>query len=608
MRRVLIIGSNGALGQDLVDAFSAEGDEIEGTTRDTLDVTDTAAVRNAVLGGGYDVVVNATAYNNVDEAETPEEEALESPEFEASTAAMPFQNRILCSEVSSALSHYYRSATVTASCAAKWQQCASNGRCQALMALLLLGACTVNPATGEREFTLVTPSQEAAIGAEENPKFVAEYGGALDNSQLQSYVAAVGGRLAASSEMPGTDFQFTVLNSSIINAFALPGGYVNISRGLMAFFNDEAELAGVLGHEIGHVTARHFANRYTQASLYGLGAGVIGAVSGSDSLSGIASTGANLVLLKNSRSQETQADALGVRYMGRVGYDLMGSVRMLERLVAATGRSGQETSFLENWMSTHPADAKRVARARENVAAGNQASNPIVNSNAYLNAIDGMLFGDDPRQGVIRGQDFLHPVLLLAFTAPSQFTMQNTARYVIGAAENAQFAFSGSQISSSTTTRAYLDQVWNGLFENGAPQPLSNIRNVTAGGMAGVSGQATLAQEGGNLDVTVVAFHYDTTNAYHFILISTPEATAGFQSAFNSLVQSFRKLSSSEAAAIKPLRVKVIIVGSGDTISSLAHRMAVESGQEELFRVLNGLGSGDTIQKGQRLKLIVEGN
>jgi len=484
----------------------------------------------------------------------------------------------------------------------------------AALALLLLGACTVNPATGEKEFTpFMTPSQEAAIGAEQNPQLVDEFGGEYSDTKLGAYVEGIGDKLAASSEMPDTDFNFTVLNSSIINAFALPGGYVNISRGLMAYFNDEAEMASVLGHEIGHVTARHAANRYNRTVFAGLGAAIVGAVAGSDTISGIVNTGAQLALLSYSRGQESQADGLGLRYMGRVGYDPDGSVRMLVTLGAATNleakKTGQDPNATPNWARTHPLTSTRISDQQARVDAMiPKPANPATNANAYLNAIDGMLFGDDPEQGVIRGQDFLHPVLRLRFTAPDPFVMQNTAKYVIGGAENAQFAFAGGQVSSGTSTRSYLDQTWNALFEGGAPQSLANYRSFTTNNMETVSGEARLQQENGQLDVKLVAYRYDTTHAYHFILITTPDATAGYQSAFNALISSFKKLSATEAAAIKPLRIKVVTVQRGDSVSSLAAKMAVDDYKEELFRVLNGLGANEGIQAGQRLKIVVEGS
>ncbi len=483
-----------------------------------------------------------------------------------------------------------------------------------ILTAFALSACiTVNPATGKKEFTpFMTPSQETAIGAEQNPILVEQFGGAYNDAALQAYVERVGDRLAATSELPEIDFEFTVLNSPIINAFALPGGYVNISRELMAYFNDEAELAGVLGHEIGHVTARHSAQRYNTTIFTQLGAAAVGAVAGSDTISGIVNTGAQLALLSYSRGQESQSDGLGLRYMGRVGYDPEGSVRMLESLGAATNleaeKRGVDPNATPNYARTHPLTSIRISDQKDRVAAIDpKPTNPFTNPNDYLDAIDGMLFGDDPAQGIVRGQDFLHPVLRLAFTAPNVFTLQNTARYVIGGAENGQFAFGGDGINSGTSTRAYLDQVWNGLFEGDAPQGLSNIRNTSAGGMEGVMGSARLDQETGSIDITVVAYRYDATHGYHFLLISKPEATSSYQSAYNSLIGSFRKMAAVEAATIKPLRIKIITVRSGDSISALASQMAVDDYKVELFKVLNGLEDGETFASASGLKLLLRG-
>ncbi|MCH8173122.1 MAG: M48 family metalloprotease, partial [Proteobacteria bacterium] len=213
----------------------------------------------------------------------------------------------------------------------------------ALLALLLVGACTVNPATGKKEFTpFMTPSQEAAIGAREHPKLVAEFGGKYEDQALAAYVEEVGDRLAAASEMPGTDFSFTLLNSPIVNAFALPGGYVHISRGLMAYFSDEAEMASVLGHEIGHITARHAANRYTKSIFFGSLAAGAGWLIKNQDLASLVGGGAQLYLLSYSRKQESQSDELGLRYMLRTTHDPMGSVRMLEALQTTAAYEAQK--------------------------------------------------------------------------------------------------------------------------------------------------------------------------------------------------------------------------------------------------------------------------
>lgn len=484
----------------------------------------------------------------------------------------------------------------------------------ALLALLLVGACTVNPATGKKEFTpFMTPSQEAAIGAREHPKLVAEFGGKYEDQALAAYVEEVGDRLAAASEMPGTDFSFTLLNSPIVNAFALPGGYVHISRGLMAYFSDEAEMASVLGHEIGHITARHAANRYTKSIFYGgLAAGAGWLIKNQD-LASLVGGGAQLYLLSYSRKQESQSDELGLRYMLRTTHDPMGSVRMLEALQTTAAyeaqKQGRAADQTPNLFRTHPLTSKRIEDQQTRIdALDPQPTIRNRNRDRYLDAIDGMMFGDDPAQGVIRGDDFLHKGFRLAFTAPSGFALMNTASVVVGLGpDDVRFFFTGGEISPNTTNRFYLDQAWASLFEGDPPAPLGNIRTLSSRGMDGITGIARLTSEGGELDIRLVAWRYDGAHAYHFVLITPAAKTSKYAPRLGQMTGSFRKLSASEAAAIRSLRIRVITVQPGDTVSSLAGRMEVWEYREELFRALNGLGDGETLTSGQRVKIVVEG-
>jgi predicted Zn-dependent protease len=485
----------------------------------------------------------------------------------------------------------------------------------ALAAALAAPGCTTNPATGEKQFTpFMSSSQEAAIGAEAHPQLVDEFGGEVENAKLTSYVTAVGKSLGAVTETPDQAWSFTVLNSPIVNAFALPGGYVHISRGLMAYFNDEAEMASVLGHEIGHVTARHAAERYNRQVLAGLGGAAVGVVTNSDTLAGLVNSGGQLYLLSYSRSQESQADALGIRYIARDSYDPYGAVRMLEALEAITEletqKAGGKADATPSWARTHPLTSQRIADAKVRAdALEPKPANPSTNRDRYLDAVDGMLFGDDPAQGVIRGNDFLHAGFKLAFTAPADFTLQNTASAVIGSGpSNARFLFTGGVVASSLATRDYLDQAWAALFENNLPPSgLSNIEKTATNGIEGLTGTARVTSGSTQLDVRLAAWRYDATHAFHFVFITTPETTSILASPLQKMALSFRKLSSSEAAAIKPYRIKVVTVGASDTVASLAARMVVPSYKEETFRVLNGLGAGDALKAGSRVKIIVEG-
>src|SRR5690606_26913181 len=318
------------------------------------------------------------------------------------------------------------------------QKAAWRNPAMALAMAFLVGACqTTNPATGKREFTpFMSPAQEIQVGQENHPQVVAENGGVYDDANVGGYVASVGGRLAANSELPDMEFTFTVLNTPLVNAFALPGGYIYVTRGILAIFNDEAELASVLGHEIGHVTARHTAKRYNKAMMAGILSAGAGIALGSPIVNDLISQGAQLYLLGYSRDQEYQSDELGIRYMNRAGYDPYASADMLRALQAQEAISqltakGEKSQRPPEFYSTHPNTENRVARAEQKAAETGVAKSarPRLNDR-YLSVIDGMLYGDDPDQGLIRDNVFWHPKLKFTFTAPAGYTLMNSAQAV----------------------------------------------------------------------------------------------------------------------------------------------------------------------------------
>jgi len=236
----------------------------------------------------------------------------------------------------------------------------------AALLFLPLAACSVNPATGRSQFIIMSMAQESALGAEVAPQFTAEFGGPVNDSGLQAYVTEIGRRMAAETEadFPSLPWQFTLLDSAVVNAFALPGGHVFITRGLAERLTSEAQLAGVLGHEIGHVTARHGSQRVSSATAFTVGMSVVAAVvgeqSGQTSLAGLTvpalSVGGQLVLLKFGRDEELEADALGVRYMSRVGYNPIGQLEVMQVLSDASG--GGERGF--ELLATHPYPERRI--------------------------------------------------------------------------------------------------------------------------------------------------------------------------------------------------------------------------------------------------------
>ncbi|NQV98636.1 MAG: M48 family metalloprotease [Rhodospirillales bacterium] len=301
--------------------------------------------------------------------------------------------------------------------------------------LLLATGCSTNRATGNQSFTaFMSEEEERQVGAQEHPKILQEFGSEYGGPQLRAYVSNIGKALAAVSEVPGLPYTFTVLNDSKVNAFALPGGYVYITRGLLALAENEAEMAGVLAHEIGHITARHTAQRHSTAAAANIGLtilGVIGSAVGVPTGVGQAvSLGAQAAVQGYSREQELEADMLGVRYMTRLGYSPDGMTTFFRKMNAHSlleARIAGQDGVSHNIMSTHPRTEDRIAQAIK-LAKTKNIRNPLIERAAYLTQIDGLVFGDDAAQGIRKGRRFIHPELGIEFMVPPGFTMFNSAK------------------------------------------------------------------------------------------------------------------------------------------------------------------------------------
>lgn len=452
---------------------------------------------------------------------------------------------------------------------------------------------------------------EAQQGAEYHPQLLEQFGGAMGGSQA-AYVEQVGKNIAVQSGLGNARESFTVslLNSPVNNAFAVPGGYIYTTRQLVTLMNNEAELAGVLGHEVGHVAARHSQRRQQTAQRNSI-LGVLGAIGSSILLgdSSLGSTisrgflqGSQLLTLSFSRSQEIEADDLGIEYLTRAGYDPRAMSTVLASLAAQNTLDaqlqGRGNASVPEWASTHPDPASRVQRAAS-VAQGRGGS--ITNRDTFLTRIDGLLYGDDPEQGVIEGRRFIHPELRLSFTAPQGFYMVNstTAVSINGQSGQAQLTLAPYNGDLSSYVRQQFSSL-GGNRSNLAPQ---TMERTTVNGIPAVYGQARVNNGNSQVDVTIFAYEFANDRAYHFAAI-TP---AGRSGTFNSMFRSMRRISTSEAAQVVPRRLDVVTVKRGDTISSLSRRMAYDSAQEQRFRVLNAMGRSDILRAGQKVKLVVRG-
>ncbi|PKP97711.1 MAG: peptidase M48 Ste24p [Alphaproteobacteria bacterium HGW-Alphaproteobacteria-13] len=469
-------------------------------------------------------------------------------------------------------------------------------------ATALLGSCAADAQLKAIKTQTNISAAERKQGDEAHPQLMEEFGGAYAGPQA-AYVNRVGQNIALQSGLsrnPG-DFTVTLLNSPVNNAFAIPGGYVYVTRQLMALMNDEAELAGVLGHEVGHVAAQHSKKRQSAAQRNAI-LGVLGAVLGGaigDSggllggLGGLLQNNAMQIAqyatLGFSRSQELQADQLGVQYLKSAGYDPLALSTMLASLANQTvleaRLAGGDARSVPEWASTHPDPASRVRNA-QTLASKVGGSGGTRGADAFLASVNGVLYGDDPAQGVVEGRQFLHPDLKLRFEVPSGYGMQNGTSAV-------SISGSGGQAQFST-----------GPYSGNNSASPANIQRTTVNGIPASYSVTRANTQSGAVDVTVFAYEFSKSSAFHFVALTK----AGGAGVFNPMFNSVRRLTNAEAAAIRPRRVDVVTVKSGDTVASLARRMAYTDYQAERFQVLNRLAADSRLTPGQKVKIVSYAN
>ena len=474
-------------------------------------------------------------------------------------------------------------------------------------ALLALAGCTsVNPATGQRQFTaFMSPAKEAIVGAEEHPKILERFGGAYDDPRIGAYTAEIGGRLVHHPDFAGQRFTITVLNSPEVNAFALPGGYVYLTRGLLALANSEAEVAAVLAHEIGHVAARHTAERFSQAMIAQLGTVVVGALAESSQIADLAQLGAGLYLAGYSREQEFEADLLGVRYMARTGYD----PRAAESFLRSLGREHQLQARIEGedavrdrgFFATHPRTVDRIQRAIAVAASSGAPTDAPQRRGEYLDRLDDLVFGDSAAQGFVRGRTFSHPGMRLTFTAPPGFRLVNTTQAVFAEGpDEAVIRLDSAEDKVSANPYQYLRRDW------GRDLTLLELERLTINGLGAATARARISRIGGTRDLRLVAIRLDAETMLRLLFVTPGRLSAERSTAYRRATHSVRRLSRAEAARLKPLRIRIETVRPGDTERTFAGRMIVPDHALEWFRTLNALAPGERLRPGRRVKVISE--
>jgi len=472
--------------------------------------------------------------------------------------------------------------------------------------LLTAAALAITPAAAQR-LRYLNP-QDVAEAQRDHAEIVRELGGA-ETGPRAAYVESIGRRVAAFSGLanPGQALHFTTLNSAVENAFSVPGGYVYVTRQLMDLMDDESQLAFAIGHEVGHVAANHahIREQYAQRNPLGVFGQIIGAIFG-PGVTDVLTARSRLDTLSFSREQEYEADTLGIRYMIAAGYDPAGAAGILAALsrqsaieARVQGRTNRQTP---EWASTHPLSENRMQRALATAQATGRLGKGIRNRDIFLSELEGLYVDDDPAQGVIEGATFTHPDLKIQFSVPQGYLMSNgtDAVTISGSAGKAQFR--GGQFSGSLDNAILLAfrQLAGGQSNFPVPPP----QHLTINGMPAAITTARVNTQSGLIDASVAAYQWDPQRIYYFVML-TPGGY-GVQP-FAPMINSLRRISPAEAAAIRPRVIHIEAVRAGDTVQSLASRMAYRDFKLERFLSLNGLAANSVLAPGQKVKLVIYG-
>jgi predicted Zn-dependent protease len=467
----------------------------------------------------------------------------------------------------------------------------------------LVSACATNPVTGRREFNLMSEGQEIAIGQESDPQIKKEMG-VYNDAELQAYVAQIGTRIAKISERPQLPWHFTIVDQPAINAFAVPGGYVYFTRGILPFLDNEAELAGVMGHEIGHVTARHSAQQYSRSIGGQIGLTALSIfVPAARPFGELGAQALGVLFLKYGRDDELQADSLGARYTATVGWDPAGVPEMLSTLGRLDEAQGDRRG-IPNWLSTHPDPLSRVDEVHpivEKLKAGR--SDFALNRDEFLRHIDGIIYGDNPEQGIVRGSTFLHPPLRFGVDFPQGWDVMNSPDQVVAKAPGAEVYMlleAVQQPNGRTLQEIALNQMRGaGFRSNSGQQTTINGRDAFVGVYQG--------QLEGLGNVTMRAAHIQHgTSVYLLTGFTSPNTFAQADNAFLTAIRSFRPLSATEAENVRPNRVDLYVVRQGDSWASIAERSGGVI-KPATLAVMNHSNPSTPPVPGARIKIVVGG-
>jgi predicted Zn-dependent protease len=457
--------------------------------------------------------------------------------------------------------------------------------------------CSRNPVTGKKQIVTMSTEQELAMGQEADPQIIAQFG-LYEDSALQRYMNQKGQQMAAISHRNEINYGFRILNSDVINAFATPG-YVYFTRGIMAHFNNEAQFEGVLGHELGHIAARHTVIQQRNATL-----GQVGILAGAifsptfGRFAQSASQGLQLLLLKNSRDAEREADRLGVEYSTKLGYDATEMAEFFNTLKRKSENAGQE---LPSLLSTHPDPGERnqtVAQLATEWKQTTGLTNPKLNRESYLRMLEGMVYGEDPREGFLESNVFYHPVLRFQFPVPQGWQYQNTPQQVQMASPDGK-ALMILMLAQGND----LQQAANATLQQYQLQSISS-RQTTINGLPAYQVEAQQQQQNGGVLRTLSTFIQYNNNIYHLIGMAMMTDYNNYGNTFLNTMEGFRTLTDQSKINRKPDRIRLRTTSQAATLDQVLRGYNQPANRLEELALLNGMLLTDRVPAGTMIKTI----
>jgi predicted Zn-dependent protease len=472
--------------------------------------------------------------------------------------------------------------------------------------ILLIISCAINPVTGKRQLMLMSETQEVALGAQYDPQVIATFGEYVDQDML-TFIQTRATEMGLISHRPKLEYHVKILDSPVVNAFAVPGGYIYLTRGILAQFNNEAEVIGVLGHEMGHVAARHSVSQQTKQTM-GTLLLITGMIASEKfaQYAEYAMQGMQLLFLKFSRDDEVQADALGVEYSSKIGYDaqkMADFFQVLNKMNMAESEGGVPT-----FLSTHPDPGDRYNSVKRDAKIWQDSlklSPWKVNGDSYLQMINGIVYGEDPTQGYVEGNIFYHPELKFKFSFPSGWEYENLPTQVNFGTDDGKalivFTFAGQKTLQSAADST-LKQL--GLT-------LISSEKKTVNGMPGI---ATISKQtsqdqstGQEQTIRVLSYFIDYSGTFYVFHGVTAEADfISYNKVFESNMSTFNKLTDPAKLNVKPKRILVKKVERAGTLAETFTRMGVKTAQMDEVAILNNMVLTDKVQVGKLIKIIGE--